>query len=154
MKATQHIEKLDKIYALFASTQFAAEKANCLDKLQRLCKKYKVDFKSFLEAKDFDAEVQRRKQAKEAEAKQRREEAEAKAYKATVKRRSRRSLIIEMLKSNMFDVESICEVLSDVYNYNDYKANKKAIAGTRYDLTTNKNYFFRTCDNARIVTEM
>lgn len=151
----QHTEKLDKIFAMFAdSATTVHEKANALDKLQRLCKKYKVDFQDYMQAKDFDLQFEARKQQREAEAKQRREAAEAKAYKARSKKRSRRSLIIEMLKSNMFDADSINEALCEVFDYTDSKSNKKAISGTKYDLTVNKNYFFRDCSDSRIVTEI
>ncbi len=145
--------KLDKCYAVVQSSNSSfADKSEALRQLEMLSKKHKVDLQDFIAAKDFDVEVKRRAAAKAAAAKAAAAEVEAKAYVAVNKRISRRAAIISMLFDNMFDVDSINEVLQTVYNYTDAKANKKAIAGTRYDLTVNKNMFFKTCADSRIFT--
>lgn len=151
----QQESKLNKLYAMMVdSATTANEKSTAHDKLKTFAKRYKVNLSEFIAKKDFDREFEtRRKASEEAQAK-RREAAEAKEAKATQKRRSRRSLIVEMLKTNLFDTDSINEVLDEVFGYNDKKANKKAISGTQYDFRVNKGWFFKHCECGRIVTSV
>ena len=151
----QILDTLTKLYNMYVdSATTANEKSVAYNKMKVLSRKHKVNLTDFIEAKDFDNTFAQRKAAKEAAAKKAAEAYEAKAYKATVKKRSRRSLIIEMLFQNVFSKDAICEVLREVYSMTNDKNNKKAVSGTMYDLSTNKNYFFRTCEiDSRIVTE-
>ncbi len=147
-------DKLTKLHNMFIdSATTANEKQVAHDKLKTLCKKHKVNLQSFIDNADFDLQFQKLALEKSTAQTEKRKAFEVNEVKLTVKKRSRRSLIIDMLFQNSFTKHDINEALINVYNYTDSKANLKAIAGTRYDLTVNKDYFFRTCDNDCIVTE-
>lgn len=147
-------DKLTKLYNMFIdSATTANEKQVAHDKLKTLCKKHKVNLQSFIDNCDFDLQFQKLALEKSTVQTEKRKAFEANEVKLTVKKQSRRSLIIDMLFQNSFTKHDINEALISIYDYTDSKANLKAIAGTRYDLTVNKNYFFRTCDNDCIVTE-
>lgn len=155
MTRSNAIDKMSKLYSIYVdSATTANEKTTAYSKLKVFAHKNKVNLTEFIENADFDRNFNARASKAADKAKERREAAEAKEYKATAKRPSRRSLIVEMLKTNLYDAASINEVLSEVFSYNDLKANKKAISGTQYDFRVNKGWFFRLCDCGRIVTEV
>ena len=146
------LDKLTKLYNMYVDNATTAnEKQVAHNKLKALCKKHKVNLQSFIDSKDFDLQFEKRAFESSEVQKAQRQAFEANEVKLTVKKRSRRSLIIDMLFENIFCVDTINEVLSTVYDYNDLKANKKAIAGTRYDLTVNKDCFFQNCESQRII---
>ena len=147
-------DKLTKLYNMFIdSATTANEKQVAHDKLKTLCKKHKVNLQSFIDNADFDLQFQKLALEKSTMQAKKREAFEANEVKLHVKKQSRRSLIIDMLFQNCFSKADINEALLTVYDYTDSKANLKAISGTMYDLTVNKSYFFRKCDNDCIVTE-
>ena len=150
MQITDTLKKLYNMYIDTATT--ANEKQTAYNKIKLLCKKHKVNMQNFIDNCDFDKQFETLASEKSTVQAKKREAFEANEVKTTIKKRSRRSLIIDMLFENIFSVDSINEVLSEVYNYEDLKANKKAIAGTRYDLTVNKDCFFQNCESdSRII---
>ena len=147
-------DTLQKLYNMFVdSATTANEKEVAHSKIKTLCKKHKVNMQSFIANCDFDRQFTKLALDKSNAQTEKRKAFEASEVKLTVKKQSRRSLIIEMLFQNSFTKHDINEALIDVYDYADSKANLKAISGTMYDLSTNKDYFFRICDNNCIVTE-
>ena len=154
MNQEQAHAQMVKLYGTYTGRgATVGERDNARSLLGKLAKKHRINLREFLDQMEFDSEFASRANASAEAAKKRREDAEAKEYKATAKRPSRRSLIISMLKDNIFDVDSINEVLDEVFGYSDRKANKKAISGTRYDFRVNKGWFFKDCDCGRVVTE-
>ena len=67
--------------------------------------------------------------------------------------KSRRNTIIKLVKDNVYDTKTLAKVLT-YFGYSDVKANKKAVAGTLYDMQQNKNWNVRRCDDDRIFVKI
>lgn len=63
--------------------------------------------------------------------------------------KSRRATIIRLVQENIYDTLTLAEILQ-AFSYPDLKANKKAVAGTLYDMQQNKAWDVRKCDDGRI----
>jgi len=117
------------------------EKEIALRKLHKLCEKHKVNLHRLVSDCTLNINYADKVQSK----------ATSNAMYEADKAKSRRSLIIEMLRQNIHSKDSIAEVLSEVYEIADFKTNKKAVAGTLYDLQTNKAYFdYKVCKDDRL----
>jgi len=120
---TETKDKLTKVYNLAVSQCNANEAEVAKAKLHILCKKYKLRLKDYVFHSILDIDY-----------------SEKKAVNVSQKRKSRRSLIIMYVQQNSFTTLSLAKLLKDKHNYNDIKANKKAIAGTLYDMLKNDKF--------------
>lgn len=140
---TQLRNKLNKIAALAVRGSTNGERESATDKLHKLCKKYNlrlVDYVTGLGSQfaNIDYSIEDSKKAKSSKSdsteQAKKEDSSKKANSS--KKQSRRGLIIKYLvidKNKTFTLKTLAELLA-LYNYNDLKANKKAISGTLYDL--------------------
>lgn len=148
----QVIEKLEKLYNLYVGKgATAGERNNAHAAMVKIAKKHKVNLAEFIAGKDFDREFASRAAEKAAAAEEARKAAEAKEA-GPEKRPSRRAFIIRTLNENIWDSDSLSQVLSDL-GYGEVKTCKKAVAGTMYDLSTNRGFFYRKCADGRICVE-
>lgn len=130
-------ETLDKVYRLYNdnAAKQTKESQAAYEKLQHLCKTYKVDFDAFLKSKQSTAQT-----AKNATS----EDKQAAAKPVNV---SRRSFIIDCLKQGVFDKQSIAEAVAlNLSKYSDLKKNLQAVSGTIYDLRRNYDADLTVCE--------
>ena len=127
MTHVQLKSKLTKIYNLSVSQCNLNEAEVAKEKLNVLCKKYNLRLKDFIFYSVHDIDFSTSK--KDVSTKK-----SASKDTSTKKRASRRSLIIQHVQKNMFTTATLAKLLCDKHDYKDIKANKKAIAGTLYDM--------------------
>ena len=126
--------KLNKVAALAVRGATLGERTASIAALHRLCKKYNAkltDYVSGLSVGLADIDYSANEKAE--------------AEKAV----SRRALIIRFVKEGIWDTASLAEYLT-CFGYTDLKANKKAVAGTLYDMQKNKGWDVRRSDDGRI----
>lgn len=119
---TQLKDKLTKIYSLAVSQCNENEAAAALNKLNVLCKKHSIRLKDFVFYSILDIDYSKKKAV------------QVNTSTDSTKRASRRSLIIKHVVDNTHTTASLAKLLADNYNYNDLSANRKAVAGTLYDM--------------------
>lgn len=128
-------KKLEKVVALAVKGATAGERQAATEALHRVCRKHCIRLTDYVAglAEGF-AGIDYREVQKE-EAKQ--------------KLTSRRALIIKYVQEGIWDTASLAEYLTN-FGYTDIKANKKAVAGTLYDMQKNKGWDIRHSDDGRI----
>ena len=130
----KEISKASKLYAMFNDSAASDnEKETAKNRLFDLLKKHKAALSDFVadlsddNAKLFDFSE------KQSEVKRNYKLADN-TLKASNNKKSRRKLIIEMLKTNNFTKREIASVLTEKHDIADFKNNMKAVSGTIYDL--------------------
>jgi len=139
MTQTQLKNKLRKVAELAVRGATQGERDSALDKLHVLCKKYNANLSDYVSglAPHFSEINYTEKAEPKTEA------------KTEDKKRSRRSWIIQFIQDNMYNTAEIATLLTNL-DYPNVKANKKAVAGTIYDLQKNKSWDIRRSDNGAI----
>ena len=132
--------KLEKVVGLYYRPGSEGEKTASINAIHRLCKKYAIRLTDYISglAGELATIDYRAVQDTKAEPK-----------KKTNKKVSRRALIIRFAQENIWDTASLADYLTS-FGYEDLKANKKAVAGTLYDMQKNKGWDVRRSDDGRI----
>ena len=136
--------KASKLYSMFVdSATTDNEKSTAKNKLTNLLKKHKASLADFVDNVSADnAKLFDFSEKKETEVK-RNYKLSDNTLKASNNKRSRRKLIIDMLKENNFTKREIASILTEKHEIADYKNNLKAVSGTIYDLATHNVATFK-----------
>jgi hypothetical protein len=166
--------QLKKVFNLAINPGTEAEGAVAKSKIVELCEKFQINLDDFIEGasnkldmivdfapgyeqRAFDAEFKRRADESTKAANNRATEAEdskadaTEASQAKDKKPSRRSLIIAAINEGTHTAKQFAHTLQGL-GYPDYKKNKKAIAGTIWDLQTHKGIDIRTDAKTSIIS--
>jgi hypothetical protein len=136
--------KASKLYAMFSDNATTDnEKEVAKQKLTDLLKKHKASLSDFVKnvsednAKLFDfsekqkAEIERNYKLSD------------NTLKKSNNKKSRRAIVISMLKENKYTKNEIARALTDTHKIADFKQNKKCVSGTMYDLQTHNKASFK-----------
>ena len=139
----KEISKASKLYAMFIdNTASENEKETARKRLFDLLKKNKASLKDFVadmssdNAKLFDfsqVESQLIRNYKLTD----------NTLKASENEKSRRAIVISLLKENAYTKREIAQILTSQYDIADLKQNLKCVSGTMYDLQTHKKASFK-----------
>jgi hypothetical protein len=128
---------IEGVYNLAVKPGTEAEGENAKEKLEKLCKKHKVRLADLIKDCKFDFDF-----------------SEKPANTGAENKPSRRSLIIAAIQEGGWTTAKLARHLKDTYAHlPDFKANKKAVAGTIYDMRRNKNWDIRISDDAVITVK-
>lgn len=139
----KEISKATKLFNMFNDNAASEnEKETAKNRLFDLLRKNKASLKSFVDnvsednAKLFDF-------SETASETMRNYKLTDNTLKASKNDKSRRALIIAMLKENKYSKNEIAHILTENYEIADLKQNKKAVSGTINDLSTHKKASFK-----------
>ena len=136
--------KASKYFNMFVDNASSDnEKNKAKEMLVKLLQKHKASISDFVDnvdnetAKLFDFSEKQETEVK------RNYKLSNNTLKQSNNKKSRRKLIIEMLKQNSFTKREIAQVLTSQYAIADLKQNLKAVSGTIYDLQTHNLASFK-----------
>ena len=141
-----------KLHAMFINEKTSVhEKSTAKTKLIDLLKKNKASLSDFVDsvdnAKDFDF--------KEVASETKRVYLLTdRSKKEATNKKSRRAIIISMLRENKHTKKEIAQFLLDTFQTADLKNNMKAVSGTIYDLASHDKAKFKIDEKTDIVTSV
>lgn len=162
-------KRLENIYQRVINGGTDGEKAAAQNVLQKMCDKHKIRLSDYIKDATFDmdcrsdeekraekeanarARVEREKKAKQSKkGKKTSAKAEAKTEAPKKEKKvSRRGVIIQMIKDNIWDQETLASFLTEL-GFGDDSTNKKAISGTLYDMKRNQDWIVSQNADGRV----
>jgi hypothetical protein len=144
-----------KLYAMFIDKATTDnEKATAKNKLSDLLKKHKASLKDFVDNVDAETATLFDFSEKTESEIERNYKLSDNSLKKSNNKKSRRKIIIDMLKQNSYTKREIASALTSQYKIADFKQNLKAVSGTIYDLASHNIAKFKIDNETEKVTSV